>query len=319
MRRKLRFIYFSDESLEIREIRGFRTKFTAFVFGALLFALGAIIAFNELYIDFLGFGHNKITLLTNENRILKDQLRKANRKMREIGRTLDQLAERDNHLRLLVDLPRIDPDTRVAGIGGSSDEHYDFGLQTKEAGEILRMTQATLEKVEREVLFQRQSYEDIVTNFEYNKSLFASVPAIKPMDGFYSVSSFGVRRHPVLGIYKSHGGLDIVNDPGTPVFATGDGIVRLAGRTAGGYGIALVIKHGYGYRTLYAHLSKVFVKARQEVRRGDKIALSGRTGLVSGPHLHYEVRYHGMKKNPVDYFFDDVLPSSYQTLLPSAD
>lgn len=319
MPRKVRLFYFSEETLGIREVRGFRIKYTAFLFSALLIALGAIVAFNEMYIDFLGFGHNKITLLTNENRILKEQLRQANRKMREIGRTLDQLAERDNHLRLLVDLPKIDPDTRVAGIGGS-DEQYDFGLRTKEAGEVVRTTQATLEKLERELLLQRQSYEEVVKKFEYNKSLFASIPAIKPMNGFYAVNSYGLREHhPVLGIPRNHVGLDIVNDPGTPVFASGDGIVRSTGRTGGGYGIVVVIDHGYGYTTLYAHLSKSLVTVGQRVQRGDKIALSGRTGLVTGPHLHYEVRHHGVTMNPVDYFFDDISPTSFQNLLTSAD
>ncbi len=319
MRRKLRFFYFSDETVGIREIRGFRTKFTAFVFGALIVALAAIVAFNELYIDVLGFGHNKITLLTSENRILKEQLRHANRKMLEIGKTLDQLAERDNHLRLLVDLPKIDPDTRVVGVGGSSEEHYDFDLRTKEGAELVRTTQATLEKLEREVLLQRQSYEDVMKKFEYNKSLFASIPAIKPMQGYYAANSFGMRVHPVLRIRKNHVGLDIVNDPGTPIFATGDGVVRHVGRSRGGYGISIAIDHRHGYSTLYAHLSKVFVGAGQKVERGDRIALSGRTGLVSGPHLHYEVRYQGVKKNPVDYFFDDVLPMSYQLRVATAD
>ncbi len=319
MHRKYRFFYFSDETVGIHEIRAFPTKFTAFVFGALIVALAAIVAFNELYIDVLGFGHNKITLLTNENRILKEQLRQANRKMLEIGETLDRLAERDNHLRLLVDLPKIDPDTRVVGVGGSSEEHYDFDLRTKEGAELIRTTQATLEKLEREVLLQRQSYEDVMKKFEYNKSLFASIPAIKPMEGYYASNSFGMRVHPVLRIRKNHVGLDIVNDPGTPIFATGDGVVRHVGRSRGGYGISIVINHGHGYSTLYAHLSKVFVGAGQKVERGDRIAFSGRTGLVSGPHLHYEVRYQRVKKNPVDYFFDDVLPMSYQLRLATAD
>ena len=317
MRRRVRFFYFSDETLGVHEIRGFRMKFTAFVFGAILVALSAIVAFNELYIDVLGFGHNQITLLTNENKILKDQLRVANRKMQAIARTLDQLAERDNHLRLLVDLPKIDPDTRAAGVGGSSDDHFDFGLQTKDAGEVVQTTHSTLEKLEREVQLQRQSYEDVVKKYEYNKDLFSCVPAIKPMEGFYDANSFGMRLHPVLKIYKSHDGLDIVNDVGTPVYASGDGVVRHA-RTIGGYGTVIVIDHGYGYTTLYGHLSKVFVRAGQKVQRGDKIALSGRTGLVSGPNLHYEVRYQGVKTNPVDYFFDDVSPSSYQKRLSSS-
>ena len=110
----------------------------------------------------------------------------------------------------------------------------------------------------------------------------------------------------------------IITDVGNDVYATGDGVVRYAGRTQGGYGAVIEMSHGYGYSTLYAHLSRVMVRPGQAVKRGELIAKSGRSGLVSGPHLHYEVRYNGRKQNPVDYFFDDVEAARYRAQLASA-
>jgi murein DD-endopeptidase MepM/ murein hydrolase activator NlpD len=127
-----------------------------------------------------------------------------------------------------------------------------------------------------------------------------------------------MRIHPVLHVYRMHAGIDIINDVGTNVYAAGDGVVHFAGRTMGGYGIVIELSHGYGYSTLYAHLGKVLVHEGQTVKRGELIAKSGRSGLVSGPHLHFEVRRNGAKQNPVDYFFDDVDAARYRAQLASA-
>ncbi|MBI4811428.1 MAG: M23 family metallopeptidase, partial [Ignavibacteriales bacterium] len=160
-----------------------------------------------------------------------------------------------------------------------------------------------------------QSYAQVVEKYEFNKNYFTSLPALKPMQGYYSKKAFGVRLHPVLGINKTHEGLDIVNDVGTPVVATGDGIVQMAGHSGSGYGLIVVVNHGYGYQTVYAHLSKILVREGQRLKRGDLIAKSGKSGLVSGPHLHYEVRHNGICKNPMDYFFDDISVEEYRKQL----
>lgn len=120
-----------------------------------------------------------------------------------------------------------------------------------------------------------------------------------------------MRLHPILDIYRKHEGLDIANDQGTPVYATADGAVELSGRH-GGYGFMIQINHGYGYKTLYAHLSKVLVRDGEQVRRGEVIGRSGNTGLSSGPHLHYEVKINGISQNPTDYFFDDITQEEYR-------
>lgn len=225
--------------------------------------------------------------------------------MKDLEATLNLLNEQGNRLRLLVDLPRLDNATASAGTGGAPPEPVpDFNSGA--AAQVLSSAASTLRQVGSQLKVQEESYRQIVKKYEYNKAYFAALPALKPMEGFYSAGEFGLRMHPILGIFKTHEGLDIVNDVGTPVMAAGDGIVEMAGQSGGGYGNAVVLRHGYGYQTMYAHLSKVLVRPGEHVVRGQIIAKSGKTGLVSGPHLHYEVRYNGVCKNPTDYFFDDI-------------
>jgi murein DD-endopeptidase MepM/ murein hydrolase activator NlpD len=187
-----------------------------------------------------------------------------------------------------------------------------------EANEILRNSSTLIDQLSREVGLQMVSYEAINRKYEDNKEFFTRIPSVKPVRGAYSIRGFGMRIHPVLGIRRMHEGIDIITDVGTNIYAAADGVVRYAGRTRGGYGTVVEISHGYGYSTLYAHVSKTLVRPGQTIRRGDMIAKSGRTGLVSGPHLHYEVRKSGRKMNPVDYFFDDVDASTYREQLESA-
>ena len=174
-----------------------------------------------------------------------------------------------------------------------------------------------MERLSGEVNVQLESYRQIVKKSEFNEGYFAALPALKPMEGYYSTKGFGLRMHPIIGIFKTHEGLDIINDVGTPVVASGDGSIEMAGQSGGGYGNVVVINHGYGYQTLYAHLSRVSVHEGQRMKRGDLIAKSGRTGLVSGPHLHYEVRHNGKHENPADYFFNDVSARDYKLQVAS--
>ncbi|MBS4027241.1 MAG: M23 family metallopeptidase, partial [Ignavibacteriales bacterium] len=207
---------------------------------------------------------------------------------------------------MLVDLPALDKSSQQAGTGGAVPLQTAKNGKGSDEGIIERVTQ-----LRHQLDVQEQSFREIRDKFDYNKKFFASIPALKPMDGYYSPTGFGIRMHPVYGMYKTHVGLDIISNIGTPIYAAGDGVVEFAGRNNGGYGVMIEINHGFGYKTLYAHCSKILVKEGAKVKRGDLIAKSGKTGLVSGPHLHYEVTLRGVKQNPVDYFFDDIPPSTY--------
>jgi murein DD-endopeptidase MepM/ murein hydrolase activator NlpD len=317
MFRNMRFFVFSNSSLDFREVRFFKTKVvsTSLLLGAVI--LGAFLLLNHFSSDLLGLGYNRMSLLTAENKILKEQMHELVQKMDAVQASLEKVSERGNELRLLADLSRIDEDTRAAAIGGGTTPTTNAFL-SGDASDIIANSQNLIEKLTREVRLQQSSYEEISRKVEFNKAFFAHMPAIKPMYGAYSINGFGMRIHPVLRVYRMHAGIDIINDVGTNVFATGDGVVHFAGRTMGGYGYVIELSHGYGYSTLYAHLAKVLVRPGQTVKRGELIAKSGRSGLVSGPHLHYEVRRNGAKQNPVDYFFDDVDAARYRAQLASA-
>lgn len=309
--------YFSGNSLKFVEARWMRTKLAirtiviAVVLGGLVFEV------NQMTGDVLGLGIGRGRYLSAENRQLRNQLSVLSTRLAGLESELSSLNNRDNELRLMVDLNQIDDDVRQVGVGGS-EERAEYGV-SQEMNALLSDLYEKMGRAERELQLQSRSYQDVVERYETNKVRFSHLPAIKPMQGYYDVNSFGIRMHPVLRIMKPHEGLDISNDVGTPVYATGDGVVRFAGRTGGGYGIAVEIDHGYGYKSFYAHLSKVHVREGARVKRGDLIGKSGRTGLVSGPHLHYEVRLNGVRQNPLDYFFDDVSVQEYTAQIARLD
>jgi len=312
----LKVFVLSDPTLRYREIRFFRTKIVLSGLLAGILTLGFALIGNHLANDVLGLGYNQMALVSTENRMLKEQLAALSAKMGVLQQSIDHIADRGDELRLLVDLSTMDEETRRAGTGGSHSIP-EWSFLTGEANEILKNSVDFIDNLSREVQLQKASYEEVYKKYKQNRIVFTHLPAIKPAEGYYSVSGFGMRVHPVLGINRMHEGIDIITDVGASVFAAGDGVVRYAGRTQGGYGTVIEVSHGYGYSTLYAHLSKVYVRPGQTVKRGDLVARTGRSGLVSGPHLHYEVKYRGRKLNPLDYFFDDVNAATYKSHLSS--
>ncbi|MBI2619919.1 MAG: peptidoglycan DD-metalloendopeptidase family protein [Ignavibacteriales bacterium] len=301
---KFRLYYFSTNSLKFVEARWAKTRFAAITLLVGVVVATTVFEVNQYLEDFLGLGMGRASVLSSENSVLRQQLSVLSGRLSGLERQLASLNDRGNEIRVFVDLPKIDEDTRLAGAGGT-DDRVEYGVPS-DVNELLRELHGMSARAERELLLQSKSYEEVVDRYDENKTRFAHLPAIKPMVGYYSVHGFGARLHPILRIVKPHEGMDIANDVGTPVHATADGTIEYAGRTGGGYGVMVEIAHGYGYTTAFAHLSKVLVKEGQRVKRGDLIALSGRTGLVSGPHLHYEVRLNGIRQNPIDYFFDDI-------------
>ncbi|MBO7379265.1 MAG: M23 family metallopeptidase, partial [Bacteroidales bacterium] len=147
------------------------------------------------------------------------------------------------------------------------------------------------------------------------------IPAIQPVsnkDLKYMASGYGWRLHPVYNIRKFHAGMDFSAEKGTDVFATGDGRVTQAGYNKG-YGLCITVDHGYGYETVYAHLSKKLVNRGQSVKRGDKIGEVGSTGVSTGPHLHYEVHLRGAIQNPANYYFLDLTPEQYEEMIEKSE
>jgi murein DD-endopeptidase MepM/ murein hydrolase activator NlpD len=131
-------------------------------------------------------------------------------------------------------------------------------------------------------------------------------------------SGFGMRIHPIYKITKMHTGLDFTADVGTEIYATGDGVIEAVDSKLAGYGRHVIIRHGYGFQTLYAHMSRVNVKPGEKVKRGQIIGYVGNTGASTGPHLHYEVIRNGEKVDPAFYFYSDITPEQYEDLLQRA-
>lgn len=299
----LKLYYFSRTKLDFVEARGARIKISLIAITSTLVLGLFFFSLNESYGDFLGLGLQRMSSLYSENALLKNQLRSMAQRLGVLEKQLTALNDRGNELRLLVDLPRIDEDTRHAGVGGT-DERTFFGGST-DIDDQLQELNAALGRTGRELRLQQSSFSEVNKMYEDNQVRFAHLPALKPMDGFYS-SRFGMRLHPIFGVMKPHEGIDIVNDKGTSIYAAADGIVVSAGHNLGGYGNMVMINHGYGYSTVYGHMSKVIARDGQQVRRGDLLGLCGETGIATNPHLHYEVRLNGVSQNPRDFFFDDI-------------
>jgi murein DD-endopeptidase MepM/ murein hydrolase activator NlpD len=300
---KFKLYYCSSGSTEIVEARWIRTKLASWsaILGMAILAVS--FGANTILGDPLGLGFRQTKALRAENAGLSV----FENRLRTLRETLASLNDQENEVRLLVDLPEVDADTRRAGIGGT-DERIDHGVAS-DLNSQLNELRASLNSAERELQLEQTLWSADVAKYNSNKAMYSCIPAIKPMQGRYSMSGFGMRFHPVYHVMRLHEGLDIVNEVGTDVYATGDGVVVMAGSTSTGLGTLIVLNHGYGYTTLYGHLSKVLVHAGARVKRGDIIALSGESGVVTGPHLHFAVRLNGRLEDPVDHFFDDFDPS----------
>jgi murein DD-endopeptidase MepM/ murein hydrolase activator NlpD len=301
---KFKLYYFSQRTLTFVEAKWFKTKFALLSVMLGMVLLAVVFEVNQALDDVLGLGIQRRSVLAAENALLRDQMRLIAGRLEALQKRLVDLHEQGNSLRLLVDLPKIDEETRQAGFGGT-DERLEFGVSTS-VNDMLNRLRSTVDRAERELQLQQVSYKEAMAAYEANTVKFDHIPAIKPMEGFYSIHGFGMRKHPIFKVWKPHEGIDIANEIGTPVYATGNGVVQAAGRTQAGYGNMIIIDHGFGYTTLYGHLSKVLVREGQKVKRGDLIGRCGNTGISTNPHLHYEVRLNGLLQNPVDYFFDDI-------------
>jgi len=221
----------------------------------------------------------------------------------DLDNQLGEIEERDKAVRSYADFPPIDKDVRELGVGGIPVEN------TPELDKILpkvksRLTdlEMDIDQISRRVKLELSSYEDIYDKVKKDTERLKHIPSIRPVIGGYLNSGIGWRSDPLDGKRRYHYGLDITVQSGAPILAPADGEVQEA-RIRGGYGKYVKINHGYGYKTLFLHMSQLNVKKGQIVKRGDLLGKSGSTGRTSGPHLHYEVHYYGTPQDPLDYFF----------------
>ncbi len=285
------------------EIRSFYKKFVFLVlfFSVLVsfFVFGTFVVFNEFINP-----DSEVKVLKKNNAVLRDQFDQLLEKYKKLDERITALSDKSHDLRLKADLSPNPQDDQLYGIGGSVFEP----IKTASIGNLdnyLNDLNSYVNKVSLKVKLETNNYDEIEKTLKDNEQLYNNIPAIRPCEGTIE-NDFGMRMHPILKIMRMHNGVDIVTDAGTKVYAPGAGVVDFVG-WRGGYGLTVEIDHGFGYRTIYAHLEKANVKQGQKVSRGDIIAFTGNSGRLStGPHLHYEVRHDGIPLDPRNFIFDDV-------------
>ena len=294
-----KFYYFSEKSLNFLEVKYFKEKVIA-VLTISVILLSGILVGAMYFISNLSNKENDILSLREENKQLIEKFGQLTSAYQELGNELDTLTRVSNDLRLATNLTPINPEERKLGIGGGNLIGKNFLKFGSDVSGALNVA----DQITRKFEFEKAQFDEITSKLKQNKLLYASIPAILPADGNYSRASFGMRIHPILSVRKMHEGIDIVCDVGSNIKASGNAKVIFVGRK-GGYGLIVELDHGFGYVSIYGHLSRSLVKVGQTVTRGQVIAKSGNTGLSSGPHLHYEVLHNGENLNPANFFFDE--------------
>ncbi len=303
MKKRPLLIYMNPKTSGVKE---FKLSFRKIIFTFL--ALVVVVALSLKYsVDFIvDFSQNsQISKLKNENDVLQTELKGITEQIVELRSNLDIIEDRDDQLRVMLDLPQINPDVRQVGIGGADPNATELmNFEALSFGNELTDNLEMLKKLEREVRLEKESYEKILSTVERREDSLRYLPVLKPVRNAYISSPFGNRIHPIRKRLHFHKGIDLAAQRGTPIMATADGIIEFAGKNAG-YGLFVRINHKYGFETAYGHLRKIYVRSGQRVKRGDKIGEVGSTGLATSSHLHYEVIQNGKVQNPYDFFLDD--------------
>ena len=285
--------------------------FSVLAAGALLFALYMV------YASAFGKDLPKTAVLRRQNADWQSRLELLGARLDRDEEVLSLLEVRDDKIyRSVYGVDEIPAAVRNAGIGGNN--RYPL-LASLDRGHILRRTARRLDRLEKRAFVQSKSYDDIVALAQVAGDKAAHIPAISPLNtapgSFHLSSPFGYRSDPITGESKMHTGMDFSCDPGNPVYAVGDGTVILVESDFYGYGNHIEVDHGFGYVSRYSHLSDMFAYVGQKVRRGDCIALSGKSGRVTGPHLHYEIMYRNEFVNPSAYMDLDISPEDYEAMV----
>ncbi|MEW6666058.1 MAG: M23 family metallopeptidase [Thermodesulfobacteriota bacterium] len=241
--------------------------------------------------------------LQKENARQREQLAALSLQMETIGKSLAELKKFDNRLRTMVNLETREDQTPFLGIGGSDPALMgQHPANDKAHRRMLKAMHQSMANIKREIDLQTTEKIELSKFLETQKSTLACTPSIWPTRGWVS-SNFGYRVSPFTNQKEFHSGLDISTRSHTSIVSPAEGIVVEAGSDYG-YGRVLYISHGYGFKTMYAHLDKVLVKVGQRVKRGDEIATVGSTGRTTGPHLHYEVHLNNLPVDPLRYILN---------------
>lgn len=292
----------------------FSTKFlkTTLYFALSLMAFGAYFL---LYTEVLGLETPKHSILAKYYRDGHSKLEMLNTRFENTNKVLNELQMRDNMVyRPIFGMEEISSDVRNAGYGGT--ERFSY-LNGRDFSGLLTATSQTINILTKKAYVQSKSFDDVSMLSAKAGELALSVPNICPVyrDNVFLSSSFGYRKDPIKGFSKMHSGMDFSGKQGEAIFVTGNGKVTKIGYDFFGYGNFIIVDHGFGYKTRYAHLKAMLVTEGQTVHRGEQIAEMGNTGRSTGTHLHYEVIYMSKPVNPINYFDLNISSEDYASMV----
>ncbi|HNW57284.1 MAG TPA: M23 family metallopeptidase [Bacteroidales bacterium] len=308
---------FNPESLSFDKVRlGVKAlvlRLLAFLAGSIIISLIYWVVFDSL------FDSPKEKALKREVELMAFQYEMIHKEMDDVEKVLADLQQTDDNLyRTVFEAEPIPSTLRDGGIGGvnrySALEGYDNSAVVIETAERLN-------KIRKKIVVQSKSFDDLVLLAKKKEDMLHSIPAILPIsnkDLTRTASGYGLRIHPIYKISKFHYGMDFTAPAGTDVYATGNGIVSEIKSSKRGYGNYVVINHGFGYESVYAHLDRANVRSGQKVQRGDIIGFVGNTGTSVANHLHYEVKLNGVNVDPVNYYFSDLSSAEYEKIVEIA-
>ena len=308
---------FNPESLSFDKVRlGFRDimlRLLAYFVGSVIIAViyGLVLA---IFID-----SPKEKVLKREIEQLTIQYELMTKEMDNVDKILGHLEETDENLyRTIFEAEPIPASLRGGGIGGIN--RYKE-LEGYENSDLVIETAKRLDNIRKKLYVQSKSFDELIGKAKEKEEMLSCIPAILPIynkDLTRTASGWGLRVHPIYKIVKFHYGMDFTAPLGTDIYSTGDGVVERVTPSLRGYGNHVIINHGYGYKTIYAHLDRFNVRVGQKVRRGDVIGFVGSTGASLAPHLHYEVELNGQKVDPSNYYFNDLTPEQYERMIEIA-
>lgn len=283
------------------------------------FTIGALIGAGAVLVLYYFVDFPRERHLRAENDRMESALEVLERRADDAVTVMEDIAARDNNFYRVV--MQADPLTDAARYAGLERQRNYGELDSISAAELAKRVTDKLDVLDNLVYNQIKSFDFLRKQATDNADRLSHIPAIQPLSSKYlktMASGYGYRSDPIYGTLRFHEGMDFSADTGTPVYVTGDGVVKTAGWESG-YGNSIVVDHGYNYVTRYAHLSKILVKPGQTVKRGDLIGNVGNTGKSTGPHLHYEVRFKGQPQNPVHYYFMDLTAEEYDEMIRQAE
>jgi len=311
--------YYDTETCKYERIKV--TKWDIFLNLMGFLTVSIIVAIAIFFIYHLNFDSPKEALLKKENEELEFYYDMMSKEMDKMDDMMQALQMRDDNVyRTIFEAEPIPASVRTAGVGGAN-RYRDVIDQNVERENLILENMERIESIKKRMYIQTKSYDEILDLALKKSEMLASIPAIQPISNkelTRLASGFGYRIHPIYKVRKMHTGIDFSAPTGTPIYATGNGKVIKRTASLRGYGHEIEIDHGYGFVTKYAHMVRFNVQLGQQVKRGECIGFVGSTGTSVAPHLHYEIIKDGQKINPINYMFEDITESEYETLIELA-